>query len=120
MGIFFQVQDDFLDCFGDPATIGKIGTDIEDNKCSWLVVQALDKVSAEQKTLLEANYGQKDSEKVAKVKQLYRDIGLVELFQQFEEKSFADIDQKINNVDERVLSKQVFYSFAKKIYKRQK
>ena len=47
------IKDDFLDCFGDPAVTGKIGTDIEDNKCSWLVVQALARVTPQQKAELE-------------------------------------------------------------------
>jgi farnesyl diphosphate synthase len=32
--------------------IGKIGTDIEDNKCGWLVVQALSRVSPAQRQVL--------------------------------------------------------------------
>lgn len=52
MGEYFQVQDDFLDCFGAPEVIGKIGTDIEDRKCSWLFVNALAKASPDQRQKL--------------------------------------------------------------------
>ncbi|KAK9289189.1 hypothetical protein L1049_017663 [Liquidambar formosana] len=52
MGTYFQVQDDYLDCFGEPEKIGKIGTDIEDFKCSWLVVKALERCNEEQKKVL--------------------------------------------------------------------
>ena len=31
--------------------IGKMGTDIEDNKCSWLIVQALDRATPAQKAI---------------------------------------------------------------------
>ena len=64
---FFQSQDDFLDLFGDPSVTGKIGTGIQDNKCSWLVVQCLQQASPED---WKENYGQKEAEKVAWVKVL--------------------------------------------------
>lgn len=46
-------QDDYLDLFGDPSVTGKIGTDIQDNKCSWLVVQCLQRASPEQRQILQ-------------------------------------------------------------------
>lgn len=59
IGNFFQVQDDFIDCFGDPAITGKIGTDIQDGKCSWLAVVALQRCTNEQKEIMKECYGQK-------------------------------------------------------------
>lgn len=85
IGEFFQIQDDYLDLFGDSSVTGKVGTDIQDNKCSWLVVQCLQRASPEQRQVLQENYGQKEAEKVARVKALYEEMGLPAVFAQYEE-----------------------------------
>ncbi|XP_006654732.1 farnesyl pyrophosphate synthase-like [Oryza brachyantha] len=119
MGIYFQVQDDYLDCYGDPEFIGKIGTDIEDYKCSWLVVQALERADESQKHVLFENYGKKDPACVAKVKNLYRELNLEAIFQDYESESYkkliADIEAQPSIAVQNVLK-----SFLHKIYKRQK
>lgn len=53
LGEYFQVQDDYLDCYGAPEVIGKIGTDILDNKCSWNVNTALKYATPEQRKILD-------------------------------------------------------------------
>jgi len=50
LGIAFQLQDDLLDTYGDPDVIGKKrGTDIIDNKKTFLMISALEKASSSQK-----------------------------------------------------------------------
>jgi len=121
MGEYFQVQDDYLDNFADPETLGKIGTDIQDNKCSWLVNQALKKCTSEQRKVLEANYGRKNSDNEAKVKALYEELDLKKIYLDYEEAAVGDIKRKIENLDESEgLKKSVFEAFLAKIYKRQK
>ncbi len=53
LGIAFQLQDDYLDTFGDVATFGKkIGGDINENKKTFLFLKALEKCSSDDKTQL--------------------------------------------------------------------
>ena len=121
MGEYFQVQDDYLDNFADPSVLGKIGTDIQDNKCSWLVNQALKKCSQDQRRVLEENYGRKDQECEAKVKKLFDELNLEQDYKQYEDRSVKAIREKINAVDESEgLKKSVFEEFLRKIYKRTK
>jgi len=118
MGEYFQIQDDFLDCFGDPQTIGKVGTDIQDNKCSWLVVQALQRCTPSQRKLLQENYGQWDDQKVATVKKLYRELELPKVFEEYEETSYRHIQAQLDDVT--TVPREVFDVLLQKIYKRSK
>lgn len=121
LGEYFQIQDDYLDNFGLPEHIGKIGTDIKDNKCSWLVNQALEVVTPEQRKVLEENYGQKDDAKEQAVKKLYDEIKLKERYEAYEEKRVGEIRTLIDQIDESDgLKKSVFEAFLAKIYKRSK
>jgi farnesyl diphosphate synthase len=121
MGEYFQAQDDYLDNFADPETLGKIGTDIQDNKCSWLVNQALKIVTPAQRQILEENYGRKDAAKEANVKALYDKLNLKQIYENYEEATVAEIRKAIDGVDEsKGMKKEVYESFLKKIYKRQK
>ena len=121
LGEYFQIQDDYLDAFGDPAFIGKIGTDIKDNKCGWLINQALQIVTPEQRKLLDDNYGQKDDAKEAKVKELYKELQLENRYQNYEEKRVGELRHMMAAVDESDgLKRGVFETFLAKIYKRSK
>jgi farnesyl diphosphate synthase len=118
IGEYFQIQDDFLDCYGDEKVIGKVGTDIQDNKCSWLVVQALARASSEQKATLKQHYGRNDAASIAVVKQLYNELGLAAAYHKYEDETYEQISQQIAQVTE--MPTAVFTMLVNKIFKRNK
>ncbi|KAJ8681543.1 hypothetical protein QAD02_017335 [Eretmocerus hayati] len=117
MGHFFQVQDDYLDCYGDPQVTGKQGTDIQEGKCSWLAVVALQRASPAQRKILEECYGFNEPEKVAQVKQLYNDLGLQMTYSVYEEESYNLMNTHIQQIS-RGLPHDLFFKFLQKIYRR--
>ena len=124
IGEYFQIQDDFLDYSGTPEQIGKIGTDIVDNKCSWCINKALSLASASQRAVLEENYGQKDSVKETRVKEVYEQVGLPKVYSEYEENAYRTLSAKIAGIPDvpgtNTLKREVFTSFLNKIYKRTK
>ena len=111
-----QVQDDYLDCYGDPKITGKIGTDIQEGKCSWLFVTAMQNSTEFQKQNLLQNYGSKNEKSVKVVREIYQDLKIAQLYKTFEEKSHDDLMDKISKIEN--LNPQVFHNFLSKIYKR--
>ncbi|EEC78166.1 hypothetical protein OsI_17740 [Oryza sativa Indica Group] len=119
MGIYFQIQDDYLDCFADPNTIGKIGTDIEDHKCSWLIVQALGHADNNQIEVLHRNYGKKDSSSVSEVKRTYAALDLKDIFSEFERRCYNHLVTSIEAQKDHA-AREILKSFLKKIHQRKK
>lgn len=80
LGLAFQLQDDYLDVYGDPSVFGKnIGGDITSNKKTFMLINALLRAEGEDKAELEAWIARKDfdrQEKVDAVTHLYTKLGI--------------------------------------------
>ena len=78
LGIAYQLQDDYLDTFGDDSFGKKIGGDILQNKKTLLYLNTLEKGSSEEKEALMRLYKfpiENEKEKIAKVTQLFISTG---------------------------------------------
>jgi geranylgeranyl diphosphate synthase type II len=77
LGLAFQVQDDWLDSFGNPSTFGKQpGGDILANKKTFLLVQALEKSTPTQKRGIQELLQTSPEDKVEKMMDIYRVAGV--------------------------------------------
>ncbi|KAF7354855.1 Fructose-bisphosphate aldolase [Mycena sanguinolenta] len=124
LGEYFQIQDDFLDFSAPPELLGKVGTDIVDNKCSWCVNTALAVATPEQRKVLDANYGRKDAAAEARVKEVFEAVSLRERYAKYEAEVYGRLNALITEIPESAqpstLKREVFTSFLEKIYKRTK
>ncbi|KAF7325904.1 Farnesyl-diphosphate synthase [Mycena kentingensis (nom. inval.)] len=127
VGVYFQVQDDFLDFAATPEQLGKVGTDIVDNKCSWAVNTALQVVNEDQRAILDSNYGRRGANSEARVKEVFEAVELRERYREYEAKVYQDIASLIERtVPEKLegegvrLKREVFTRFLDKIHKRAK
>ncbi|OXA77949.1 geranylgeranyl diphosphate synthase, type II [Flavobacterium aquidurense] len=79
LGLAFQLQDDYLDAFGDPETFGKqVGGDIIENKKTYLYLKAIEFSSEEKATELQQLFGlqlEDNSEKIETAKAIFNKSG---------------------------------------------
>ncbi len=79
LGIAFQIQDDWLDVFGDSNTFGKpIGGDINNNKKSFLMLSGLSETTSDAVALREAINLPAGVTKVKVVTRIYEKMGMTE------------------------------------------
>jgi len=77
IGIAFQIQDDYLDAYGNAADFGKeVGGDIKQNKKTFLLLHALSVASPEQKAALEFQLNNDEPQKVEKVLAIFNACGV--------------------------------------------
>lgn len=116
LGQYYQVRNDYLDVYGDPKQTGKAGTDIQENKLTWLILEALDRCNEEQREILEAFYGSQDDHEVAKVLGVFNKLNLKDAFEEWKNEKIASTRNMIENVDESEgLKREVFNVFLAKL-----
>ena len=124
LGMAFQIQDDFLDAFGDSETFGKqLGGDIIENKKTILYHKALSMGSFKQKDQLrewfQANKKFNNQvDKVLIVKKLFKETGAAEasqkLMQYYTKEAFNILDTLAINSEK----KQLLIDFSNKLMQR--
>ena len=97
LGIAFQIQDDYLDAFGDPKKFGKeVGGDIRQNKKTFLLLQALSIASPQQKDkllkIMETNPPDKVEQVLAIFKEYQVDIWANQLKSTYLEKAMKHLE----------------------------
>lgn len=122
LGLAFQLQDDYLDAFGDPATFGKqVGGDIIENKKTYLYLKAIEFASAEEKAKLLQLFSvslEENATKIEEVKTIFNATGATKATQQaiqdYTLMAFATLD-KMNISSEK---KSMLRSFGENLMNR--
>ncbi|MCQ2267180.1 MAG: polyprenyl synthetase family protein [Bacteroidaceae bacterium] len=115
VGLAFQLQDDYLDCYGDPAVFGKaIGGDIRCGKKTFMLISAVNSASeADCETLL-------TSRAPATVLALYDKYGIPQLARQKMEAYYTEARQLWEQLAVPADRKQALWDYAQSMLNRQK
>ncbi|MGB7841555.1 MAG: polyprenyl synthetase family protein [Salinimicrobium sp.] len=114
LGIAFQLQDDYLDAFGDPETFGKrVGGDIAENKKTFLYLTTLKELGTKESVQLEHLYSINPpdaSAKIETVKGLFESSGAAEItrreIEKYTKMAFLALEQLDISEDKKEMLRQ--------------
>ena len=111
LGLAFQLQDDYLDAFGNPETFGKqVGGDIIENKKTYLYLKAMEFATSNEKEKLVDLFSihpEDNSDKINSVKRIFNSSGASqatkEAIQDFTLKAFKTLQKMNVSVDKKAM-----------------
>lgn len=113
LGLAFQLQDDNLDTYGDPALFGKeIGGDIINEKKTWLWINAVNREPRRLQRVLDQKLT--DYLKIREVRKIYDDLGLKEESQALIERYANEAVEALTGVEMTPEARDFFTSLALK------
>lgn len=122
IGLAFQLQDDYLDVYGDPKIFGKnIGGDITSNKKTFMLINAMLRAEGNDKAELERWINTEEfnrEEKVKAVTALYNKLGIDKLAQEKIEYYFAQSRKYLDAVNVSSERKEELLKYTAKMMKR--
>ncbi len=99
LGIAFQIQDDYLDAFGDPEKFGKeVGGDIRQNKKTFLLLHALEVAQADDKNNLLRLMQENPPDKVPEILTIFRKSGVDAWANELKEKYLQTALQHLEDI----------------------
>ena len=123
LGIAFQLQDDYLDCFGNPETFGKqVGGDIIENKKTYLYLKAMEFAKADEREQLLHLYSiqpDDNSEKIESVKEFFNQTGATEETQKAIEDYTMKAFETLTKMQIGEDKKSVLREFGERLMKRE-
>tara|TARA_B100000767_G_C19731803_1_gene522055 strand:- start:108 stop:1079 length:972 start_codon:yes stop_codon:yes gene_type:complete len=124
LGLAFQLQDDYLDTFGDPETFGKqVGGDIIENKKTYLYLKAMELSDEEDKQKLEFFYKQKledNSIKIDEIRRIFERCDIPSLIQKLIHEYTEAAFDLLKNMNISELNRQKLVDFGSFLMSRDK
>lgn len=125
LGIAFQLQDDYLDSFGDPEKFGKkVGGDIIQNKKTYLTIKAREVADTEAQTeldrLFDPTISHEEPQKIKAVKGIYTSLGVEKLLLSEVSRYYRSALENLTKVSSPAETKEELYAFAAMVMEREK